>query len=264
MSAPPSTAATERGLGNLLAQGTATAGRNIRARADAGTLVTLGVFPAVFVFGFLLLFGRLLGEQGVDYAQFLPPAIIVQWMFSVANSAAPMLAADRRDGLIARYRSMPVNRGALLVGRLLADTVWALVSVAVILLCGFVAGFRFGGGAAAALGFVALAVLFGLVLTAGTSAVGLASRDPESVSATLNLVYLPLLMMSTAFVPAEAFPDWLEPVIAASPVSVVIDALRALATGEDVAGAVAPALVWTAALGAVFSWAAVRSFRKAV
>lgn len=260
----PSRAGTERGPVNLLAQGAATAGRDIRARADASTLVNLGVFPVIFVFGFLLLFGRLLGQQGVDYAQFLPPAIVVQWMFTVANSAAPMLAADRRDGILARYRSMPVHRGALLVGRFLADTVWALVAVTVILLCGFVAGFRFEGGAAGALGFVALAVLFGLVLTAGTSAVGLSSRDPESVSATLNLVYLPLLMLSTAFVPAEAFPDWLEPVIAASPVSVVIDALRALSTGVDTARAVPPALVWTAALGAVFSWAAVRSFRKAV
>ncbi|MEV4185868.1 ABC transporter permease [Streptosporangium canum] len=254
---------TERGLANLVAQGMLLAGRNVRLSSVTDTVVTMVIFPVVFVFGFLALFGNLLQVRGVDYAQFLPPAIVVQWMFSVAISAAFSFASDRRTGMLARYRALAINRGAVVVGRMAADALRALLAIAVILVTGYVAGFRFQAGPLAALGFVALSVCFALTLAAGTSALGLASREPEAVSSTLHLIYLPLLMISSAFVPADAFPGWLEPVVRAQPVTAVLDALRALADGGATAGPVLRAVLWMAGLLAVFSLAAVRAFRRA-
>ncbi|SDL61017.1 ABC transporter permease [Nonomuraea jiangxiensis] len=254
---------SEAGLANLFGQGLLLAGRNIRLTSAADTVSTMVVFPVIFVFGFLALFGNLLRTHGVDYAQFLPPAIVVQWMFSVAIGAAFAFAADRRSGMLARYRSLAISRGAVVVGRMAADSLRALLAIAVIVATGYVAGFRFQAGPLAALGFVALAVAFALAVSAGTSALGLVSRDPETVSATLHVLYLPPLMVSSAFVPADAFPAWIEPFVRHQPVTAVLDALRALAEGGPTAGPVLKAVVWLAGLLAVFSIAAVQAFRRA-
>ncbi|MFC4049810.1 ABC transporter permease [Actinomadura syzygii] len=254
---------TEAGPVNLFGQGLLLAGRNLRLNSTADTVSTMVVFPIVFVFGFLALFQNLLKTRGVDYAQFLPPAIVVQWMFSVAITAAFFFASDRRSGMLARYRSLPISRGAVVVGRIAADAVRALLAIAVIIAAGYAAGFRFQAGPVASLGFVVLSVGFALTVSAGTSALGLVSRDPESVSSTLHVVYLPLLMVSSAFVPADAFPGWIEPFVRHQPVSVVLDALRALADGGPTAGPVLRAIAWLAALLAVFSAAAVQAFRRA-
>ncbi|MFD9942809.1 ABC transporter permease [Nonomuraea sp. NPDC059023] len=257
------TARSEAGLGNLFGQGLLLAGRNIRLNSIADTVSTMVIFPIIFVFGFLALFGNLLRVRGIDYAQFLPPAIVVQWMFSVAITAAFFAASDRRSGMLARYRALAINRGAVVVGRMAADSVRALLAIAVIVATGYVAGFRFQAGPLAALGFAALSVAFALTISAGTSALGLVSRDPESVSSTLHVIYLPLLMISSAFVPADAFPAWIEPVVRHQPVTAVLDALRALAEGGPTAGPVVKALAWLAGLLAVFSAAAVQAFRRA-
>ncbi|MEU4538683.1 ABC transporter permease [Streptosporangium sp. NPDC023825] len=254
---------TERGLGNLARQGMLLAGRNIRLTSVSDTISTMIVFPVIFVFGFLALFGNLVQVKGIEYAQFLPPALVVQWMFSVAISTAFFFASDRRSGILARYRALAINRGAVVVGRMAADVLRALLAIAVIVTAGYVAGFRFEAGPLAALGFVALAVGFALTLSAGTSALGLASKEPETVSSTLHLIYMPLLMISSAFVPADAFPAWLEPVVSLQPVTAVIDALRALAEGGPTAGPVTRALLWMAGLLVLFSLAAVRAFRRA-
>ncbi|GGL51465.1 ABC transporter permease [Planomonospora parontospora] len=254
---------TEAGLGNLFAQGLLLAGRDLRRTSAADTVSTMVVFPVVFVFGFLALFGNLLRTRGIDYAQFLPPAIIVQWMFSVAIGAAFSFAADRRSGMLARYRSLAISRGAVVAGRLAADGLRALLAIAVIVVTGYAVGFRFQAGTPAALGFVALAVAFALTVSAGTSALGLVSRDPETVSSTLHVLYLPPLMISSAFVPADAFPAWIEPFVRHQPVTAVLDALRALADGGPTAGPVLKAAAWLAGLLAVFSVAAVHAFRRA-
>lgn len=254
---------SEAGFGNLIAQSAVLAGRNLRHRATAETAVMFVVFPLIFVFGFLLLFGRLFDARGLDYGQFLPPAIVAQWMFTVANTAGSASAADRASGMYRRCLVMPVNRGAIALGRVASESVGAIVAVVVISLTGHLAGFRFHGGVIATCGFVALAVAFALTLTAGTTAIGLSSGDPAAVAALLNLPYLALIMLSTAFVPVDAFPGWLEPVIRNSPVSVVIDALRSLASTspswEEVRGAVA----WIVVLLVVFGAAASRVFRSA-
>ncbi|MFP8883763.1 ABC transporter permease [Streptomyces mangrovi] len=259
---PRAGASTEHGAGNLAAQGLVLAARNLRRGANAQSVVVYAVFPLVFVFGFLMLFGRVFEERGLDYAQFLTPAIVVQWMFTVANTSGVATASDRESGMLSRCRWMPVNRGAFVAGRLVSDVVWVLVAVVVIGAAGHLAGFRFQGPVLAVAGFVALAVAFALTLTAATTAVGLVSAGPEAASATLNLPYLVLILLSTAFVPASAFPDWLEPAVRASPVSSVIDALRSLASASPSAGEVWPALAWIAGLLAVGVWAATKAFGR--
>jgi ABC-2 type transport system permease protein len=252
----------EHGPANLIRQGFILTVRNVRLAANLGSVVMLLVFPLVFLYGFLAVFGILLRGRGIDYVQYLTPAIVMHWMFNIADTTAFAFAADRRTGMLSRFRSMPMHRGAMIVGRMCADALRALIAVGVIIGAGYVAGFRFHTGPVAIAGFIALSLAVAMTLGVGGSAIGLASTNPEGVAAVVNFPHLLLIMLSTAFVPASAFPAWLQPLVANSPVSVVLKALRTLADGGDLLAAVWPAVLWLGGLLTVFAWLAVRSFRR--
>ncbi|GAA3734351.1 ABC transporter permease [Salinactinospora qingdaonensis] len=224
---------------------------------------TMIVYPLLFFLGFYAVLQGLLRSSGIDYAQFLAPGVIVQSTMLVALATAFFLASDRRTGMLARLRSLPIPAYALLVARLALDALRALVAVTTVAVVAAIFGFGFERGILPAVGFVVLAVLFAVVLSIGTAAIGYTSTDPEVVTSSLTLPYVLLVTMSTAFVPSEAFPDWLEPVVAYSPISAVADALRALATSGTELSQVWLALAWIVVLAVVFLLLAVRNSRRA-
>jgi ABC-2 type transport system permease protein len=255
--------ATERGLANLVSQSAVLVGRNLRLALTAGTVVAMVVTPLVFLAGFLAVFDKLFDARGIDFAQYLPPAIVVMWMMLTAVSAALFFSRDRRTGMLTRQRSLPIHRGSVLVARLAADFVRGLISIGVVVAAAYVVGFEFKTGVAGAVGFVVVALAFLLTLTAGTSAVGLGSTEPEAIASALQMPNMPLLMLSTAFAPVDAFPGWLQPVVEISPVTAVVETLRAFASGGELATPLWRAVAWLVVLLAVFSWAAARAFRRA-
>jgi ABC-2 type transport system permease protein len=241
---------------------TVLAGRNLRHAMTPTTVIAMVVTPLVFYLGFLAVFRRLFQAHGVDYAQYLPSAIVVMWISFTAVSAGGLFARDRQTGMLGRLRSMPVAPASVLAGRVVTDTVRALVSIVTVLAVGYVTGFRFSS-AGGALGFALVAIALTVVLTLGTSAAGLSSTEPEATAATLQLPTMPLLMISSAFTPVHAFPGWLQPIVRYSPVSAVIDTLRALASGASPGTALPRAAAWLAGLGVLFGWLAFRAFGRA-
>lgn len=260
VAAPPP---NERGLGALVRHTRFLAVRNLRLFGNVRSLFSVVVFPLVFLFGFLAVLNRLLDARGIDAVTHLVPAIVVQAMFFSAIASAFFLSADRGSGMLARCRSLPIHRGSIIGARLVADAARATVATLVVVGAGYALGFRFEAGPFAALAFLVVAVAFALVLAAGAGTIGLASTDSEAVAATLTLPYLPLMILSSAFAPVEAFPDWLEPIVAASPVTATIEALRALASGGPTVGPLWQAGAWLVGLLAVFSYTATRAFRRA-
>jgi ABC-2 type transport system permease protein len=174
-----------------------------------------------------------------------------------------VLASDAGSGLLSRLRVMSVPRIAVISGRAAADGVRSLLSLAVVLAVGFAAGMRFERGVLPGLVFVALALVFSLTVSAGAGAVGLRLANPEATSSLLGLPWLPLLMLSTAFVPADQFPSWLEPIVAWSPISATIDGLRALITDGASLTPLWRALGWQAVLLPLFLALAARAYRRA-
>lgn len=260
--ARPRAATTETGLGALVRHTGPLAGRNLVQLVNVRTVLSTVVFPLVFFFGFLAVLSRLLDAQGIDAANYLVPAVVVQAMFFAAIASAFFLAADRTSGMLARFRSMPIHRGSVIAARLVADAARSVIAVVVVVVAGMMMGFRFEAGFVAAVGFFVVAVCFALVLAAGTGTIGLVASDPEAVASTLMLPYLPLLMLSTAFVPADTFPGWLEPIVSASPVTATVDALRALAAGGPTATPMWKVVAWLVGLLAVFTVTAIRAFRR--
>jgi ABC-2 type transport system permease protein len=247
-------------------------GRYLRGALSTRSIVTMVAFPLVYFVGFSVVLHRLLQAQGLDSAQFLPSGVVVQAVLSSAMNTAYVLAQDRGSGMLARCRSLPINGGALVTARLAAEAVRALAAFLVVVLAGALVGFRFGsfGGA---VGYFLLALAFTLALSAGTAAIGLRAKSAESVASLLQLPYLPLLLLSSVFVPVTAFPGWLQTVIRVSPVTALADSLRALATGGPHAGGGPTttggtgqlwyAAVWIVAMAALFGVAATRAFRRA-
>lgn len=224
----------------------------LRMRRNPSSVAGAIVFPLLFLGLFHTVLNRTMSALGIDYAQYLPPAVVAQAMFFAAMSSAFYLTDDRTSGLFDRYRSLPIGRATPLVARACADLARASVSLGVVMAASFGIGFRFEAGALAGVGFVLQALGFAVVLILGCGLVGLTARDASAAVAAVQMPYLPLLMLSSAFVPVSSFPDWMEPVVRNSPVTAVVDSLRVLGAGGPTASKVLVSAAWCVGLSALF------------
>jgi ABC transporter DrrB family efflux protein len=133
---------------------------------------------------------------------------------------------------------MPTARSAVLAGRLVADTARMFLTTLIIVGVGYAVGFRFRNGFFPAFDMVVLATIFGLALCCAVAFTGLAIGDLEAVQA-FGLVWLfPLAFVSSAFVPVQTMPGWLQAFASSQPVTIVINTMRALALGGPVADSI--------------------------
>ncbi|MFE2379058.1 ABC transporter permease [Streptomyces sp. NPDC059398] len=235
----------------------------LRVRSfSRGGLVATVVQPLLFFAIFYCTFATMLDERGIHFGRFVTPTVLVQALMFVAIGSATDLAADRSSGVFSRLLTSPVDMRAMSLAHLAVVALQGLLSSVAVVIAGHLVGFRFGQGVLAALGFMVFAVAFTVALSLATATIALRLRNLEALSAVLHLPYLPLLVLSTGFVKADLFPGWLQPVVAASPVSGVIDALRALSSGELTWSATLPGLAWLVGLVALFSWTTTAAFRK--
>jgi len=227
--------------------------------------VFLLVQPVMFVVMFRYVFGGALAlavGKG-SYVEFLLPGIVAQTMAFGSMSSAVGLAEDLGTGMVDRIRSLPVARSAVLVGRLAADAVQYVAVMAVMVVVGTAVGFRFERGPLAGLAMGALAVAFGLVVSAFAALLGVRTGDPQAAMTVGLTVLFPVCFVSGAFIPVATLPGWLQPVARANPVTVVVEAMRALAAGGPVAARTIQAAAWMVALAAVLVPLAVRALRRA-
>ena len=220
--------------------------------------------PVMFVLLFRYVFGGAIPVKVPGgYVSFLMPGIIAQSAAFASFGTAIALARQLQKGVIDRFRAMPISRSAVLLGRLLADTIRLVVTVLVILGVGYLVGFRFSNGVLPAILMLILGVVFGVTICTVSAFVGLAIKDEESVG-SFGLVWLfPLTFVSAAFVPVQSMPGWLQAFANNQPVTTVIDEMRSLALGGPLALHAWQSVVWIAGIAAVFVPLAVRAYRKA-
>ena len=242
--------------GSLLGQ------RHLRLMARRPSSIAGAViFPMLFTLLFFTVFKRVMERIGIDFAQFLVPAVVVQAMFFTAMSSAVLAAEDAAGGMLTRLRALPVSRTAPFAGLIVAELARALVSLTVLIPLGLILGFRFQAGPIAAVGFVIVALAFVLTACAGYIALGLTVGNPDTAQALVMLPYFPLLLLSNALSPADRFPGWLQPIVRDQPISQVCDALRALSTeGAAVGRPLLSLAAWLTPLFVVFLALAARGF----
>ncbi len=236
-------------------------------------LVVSTIQPIMFVLLFNYVFGGPIDIAGIDnYIDYLLAGIFVQATTFGATQTGVALAEDLDKGVIDRFRSLPMSRGAVLAGRTAADALRGLFVVGLMTLVGALIGFRFQAGVLSALAAVAIVVAFGFALCWVAAVIGMSMRGAEAAQAASFVWVFPLVFASSAFVPTQEMPAWLAAFADNQPVSAVANAARALMLGEPgeaIAGASAgslalQALAWVAGILAVAVPLAVRRYRRAV
>jgi ABC transporter DrrB family efflux protein len=224
------------------------------------------VQPIMFLLLFDVVFGGALGATahvpGGRYIDYLLPGILVQMVLFGGVQTGIGLADDMSKGIIDRFRSLPMSRAAVVAGRTLADVVRNLVVVAIMLVVGTLAGFRFQAGILHALGLVAIALLFGFAVSWVFALVGMSVKDSETAQLASFVVIFPLTFASSAFVAVATMPAWLQAFVRNQPVSFAVDASRELALGIDSGGGVWKLLAWSCGLIAVFVPLALRQYNR--
>jgi ABC transporter DrrB family efflux protein len=208
-------------------------------------------------------FGGAIQTPGFDYVDFLMPGIIVQSIAFGGFVTALGMSEDVSKGLIDRFRSLPMSRAAVLLGRTSSDILLNCVSLVVLFSVGFLAGFNFIGATAGEifLGIVLLLFL-GYAFSWIFALVGLYSSTPETANSIGFTLIFPLTFASSVFVPAESMPDGLRQFANANPFTTVSDAVRSLWLDTPANTDVWMAFVWCFVLTAVFAPLAVARYRR--
>ncbi|MET9881572.1 ABC transporter permease [Streptomyces sp. NPDC006430] len=254
-------------LARTVQDGLTVAWRNLIAlRRVPRLLVFSTIQPLVFVLMFRYVFGGVVAPSlhGVSYVDFLIPGIFVQTAVFGAMNTAIGLATDMQTGLMERFRSLPMARSAVLVGRTTADLLRNVFVVSLMTGVGFAIGFRIHAGVPALLGGILLVLAFGFAMSWIFAVVGMAVGDPETAQAAAFPVLAPLVFASAAFVPVSTMPGWLQTFARHQPVSQTAEAVRVLVLGGPAAHDVWQALVWDAAIVLVFAPLGVWLYRRAV
>jgi len=182
--------------------------KRIRRNPDLATAFT--VQPIMFVLLFVYVFGGAIEvpSQFGDYADFLMPGIIVQWMAFGGFATALGLAEDMNRGLIDRFRSLPMARSAVLTGRTFADIVTNSLGLTVMLGVGLIVGFSFGASPPEVVAGIGLMLLIGYAFSWVFAWIGLIVSSPESANAYGFIIIFPLTFLSSAFVPPDTLPPY--------------------------------------------------------
>jgi ABC-2 type transport system permease protein/oleandomycin transport system permease protein len=227
-------------------------------------IVFVFVQPIMFVLLFRYVFGGAIDTGSVAYVDFLMPGIIVQTAVYGALLTGIGLTEDMGSGVVDRFRSLPIARSALLLGRTAADLVVNSLTLVVMVLVGLLVGFRPTGTVPElALAFV-LVLGFAYVFSWISACVGLLVRDPETAQSAGFLWVFPLTFASSAFVPTASMPGAVGWFAEVNPVSLTVDAARALTIGHgDVTGPALGTLAWFAGLLLVFVPLALGALRRA-
>jgi len=230
-------------------------------------LIVATVQGAMFLLIFRYVFGGAIsGPPGVSYVDFLVPGYVVTGVLFSGMGAAAGVAEDLQMGVVDRLRSLPIPRLAVAGGRALAETALVVWGAAVTTAIGFAVGFRPGGTVGESLVAFGLVVVFGFSFTWVFMLIGELSGSAQAAQG-MSLLVFPLTFVSSAYVPVDTMPGWMQPIARNQPITAMVDAVRSwvvddpmAALGHSTAYFTVRALLWSAALVLVFAPIAVARY----
>jgi ABC-2 type transport system permease protein len=225
-------------------------------------LFDVTVMPIMFTLLFTYIFGGALAGSPRQYIQYLLPGVLVQTVIFITVYTGMGLNTDIHKGLFDRFRSLPMWQPSPLLGALAGDLFRYSVASTIILIMGFILGFRPQGGLVGVLLAMALVMIFAFALSWLWIIVGMLVRTPESVMTTSFVFLMPLTFASDIFVNLNTMPGWLQEVVGRNPVTHLANASRALMHGQPVGAAVFWVLLASALIVLVAAPIAMRMYRK--
>ena len=213
---------------------------NLKAVRNPFVLVVSLVQPIIFLVLFTEVFGNVAGSAvnrglpGISYETYLVPAIAIQVALAAAITSGVGLVNDIENGMFEKVLVTPMNRTAVFVGKTAAEVFRIAVQIAIILGLGVLLGAEIATGVVGVVGIIAVGISFSLWFVAFSNALAILTRDQESTIIGANLLQFPLLFLSSAFLPLEALPDWIQTFARFNPVTYGVDAARSLMIDRDV------------------------------
>src|SRR6202451_3943230 len=245
-----------------------------RIRREPETLAEVTIQPILFVLMFAYVFGGAIRiPGGGDYHSYLIGGMLGMGLAQTAPGTAVAVVSDMSTGLIDRFRSLPMSRAAVLTARTIADLLTQAIGAAVVALVGIAIGWRITTGVGDAMEAFALALLFGYAFTWAGVCLGMVLRSAEAAQQTGFIIFLPLTFISSAFVPTQGMPGWLQPVAEWNPMSALAAACRHLFGNPNPAASIhawpmqhpeLAVVCWSVAMLVIFAPLAVRLYGNKV
>lgn len=207
-------------------------------------VMSLVMFPIMFMLLNRYVFGGAIDTGDVSYANYLFAGILVQTLAFGANYTTINLAVDMKEGIVDRFRSLPMASSALILGHISADMVRNVISGAIIILVGFLVGFRPNASALEWLFVVGLALLFTLAISWLSAILGLLVKSLEAAQWVGFVIIFPLTFVSSAFVQTSTMPSALRAFAENQPLTHVINAMRSWLVGTPMDNSAWLAVVW--------------------
>ncbi len=237
----------------------------LRFRRSSELVIGFLVQPVMFILLFVYVLGGAIQTPGFDdYVNFLMPGIIVQTIAFGGFVTAIALAEDMRKGLIDRLRSLPIARSTVLAGRTVSDLVTNSAALAVMLVVGVLVGFNFDASVIEIVAGIGLLLLFDYAFSWIFALMGLRASTPEAAQQVGFILIFPLTFASSAFVPIDSMPSWLQTFAQVNPFTVIVDAMRSLWVGAPTGNSIWGAVAWSLGLIAVFAPIATWRYKRTV
>ena len=227
--------------------------------------------PVIFVLLFAYVFGSAISIGHGNYREFLVAGLFGMIIAQTAPGTTVGLSTDMNTGVIDRFRSLPMSRSAVLVGRTLSDVCTNFVAVVVVGVTGLLVGWTIHTSVLDAVAAVALLLLFAMGMTWAGACLGMVMKNVEAAQATAFMVFLPLTFISNAFVPTNGMPTFLRTIANWNPISAVAAACRELFGNPNpsarvdawpMQNPVLAAVLWSLVFIAVFAPLGVRLYRR--
>lgn len=225
------------------ADGWTTTKRNlIKIKRTPDMLVFAVIQPIMFVLLFSQVYAGAIAVQGTDYVQFLMAGIFAQTVVFGSTFSGSAMAQDLKDGIIDRFRSLPMSSSAVLVGRTSGDLALNTISMIIMMATGFLVGWRVNSSMGEFFTGLALLLLFSYAFSWVMALLGMSVRSPEVINNASFIILFPITFISNAFVPLETLPTPLRIFAEVNPVSALVQAARELFGNE---GSAPVPDVWT-------------------
>jgi ABC-2 type transport system permease protein len=227
------------------------------------TIITVTIMPIAFMLLFVYVFGGAIQAGTDNYVNYLLPGILLIAISSGIAYTAYRLFMDMQRGIFERFHSMPIARSAALWGHVLTSLVSNAISVVVIILVALIMGFRSSAGILPWLAVAGILALFTLALTWIAAIAGLSAKTVDGASAfSYPLLFLPFI--SSAFVPTDSMPSGVRAFAENQPVTAIVEAIRALLSGQPVGSNIWIALAWCTGIMIAAYIIAMRVYQKRV
>ncbi|WEO76818.1 ABC transporter permease [Cryobacterium sp. SO2] len=241
----------------------------IKIKRTPDMLVFAVIQPIMFVLLFSQVYAGAIAVQGTDYVQFLMAGIFAQTVVFGSTFSGSAMAQDLKDGIIDRFRSLPMSSSAVLVGRTNGDLVLNTISMIIMMATGFLVGWRVNSSVGEFFAGLGLLLLFSYAFSWVMALLGMSVRSPEVINNASFIILFPITFISNAFVPIETLPTPLRIFAELNPVSALVQAARELFGNEGSApvpdvwtlqNPVATVLIGVAVLLVVFVPLCIRKF----